>query len=132
MKKVTLFLDKSVQGKFHEWTEAYKSALAFYAEFIHYVTNPRDSSLAGDIMQCMAEGGFPGHLKNLESTIRQIKDAHRVEACITLRYHGSLALEIRAYDSGKKKPYCTASFYFAQVDGSQASSGSSQVARESC
>ncbi|TSC91057.1 MAG: hypothetical protein G01um10142_167 [Parcubacteria group bacterium Gr01-1014_2] len=125
MKKVSLFVDKTVKDalkKNTEWSIAYRAALNFFAKFVAFGTDPQGRVVVQNLRLYPHDGldkFVCGCHSESGDTQRAFAEAHRVEVCLTLRWHRALTLEVSAYRTGVKEPYHILEFSFAQ-DGSEA------------
>lgn len=135
MKKVTLFVDKTLRQELGKltpppdvhsvWGMAYSSAMDFFAKLVVFGSDPliagptdcpKHETTSKYLCRFHGEGGH----------VRQaFRDAHRIEALLTIRYYKAVLLEVSFYRSGEKKPYQQVRFSFSQSDGSVASSSES-------
>lgn len=132
MKKVTLFVDKTLREglkKSTEWSVAYRAALDFFSKLVAYGSDPRFTTpianreeLVQQLRGC--QDGFNKFICGCHSESNTVKkvfsEAHRIEACLTLRWYKSITLEFSAYHTGEKAPFHQLSFTFSKEDGSPA------------
>ena len=120
MKKLTVFIDKTLRQELEgssEWSVAYRSALNFLSALIAYGSNPRmyvsDTSLSPDCYTGFSKFVCGCHHESTHTRV-MFTDAHRVEACLTLRSRGWLTLELKAYRVRAKESYLEFQFFFNQ------------------
>lgn len=129
MKKVTLFVDKTLQEGLknnQEWSIAYRAALDFFSKLVAYGSDPRitigKSFLSGQGDHDSCRDGFNkficGCHAESDAVNKAFSETHRIEACLTLRWYKSITLEFSAYHTGEKIPFWKPSFTFSKEDGS--------------
>ena len=126
MKKVTLFVDKTLRdrlGKSTEWSVAYRAALDFFSKLVAYGSDPWIMNPGVENLRLCQEGfnKFVCGCHSESNTVKKVfSEAHRIEACLTLRWYKSITLEFSAYHTGEKTPFHQLSFTFSKEDGSPA------------
>ncbi len=108
MKKVTLFVDKTLRDELEradkKWSAAYGSALTFWSKLIAYGSDPAGNSVRHGWPCESAHAKFIcGCHSESNDVVTAFKQAHRIEACVTLRFgnFGVLTFEVMTYRAGE-------------------------------
>ncbi|HEY4483008.1 MAG TPA: hypothetical protein VI953_02430 [Candidatus Paceibacterota bacterium] len=125
MKKISLFLDKTLRSRLAEnrtYSVAHRAALRLFGELVMFGTDRMGGRVSSDCYSDFGKYTCGCHEESV--SVRELfRDANRVEACITLRGGPGLSLEVRGYQSGEKEYFRHFDFEF-HLDGRPAISTS--------
>jgi len=122
MKKVTLFVDKTVRSalaKNRDCSISYRAALDFFGQVVAYGSDPHH---VGSTTESCQDGfkKFVCGCHHESGVVKKVfSEAYRLEACLTYRGFKAITLQLQAYRSGERKAYHTFKFTFDK-DGSPA------------